>query len=1412
MFYTGEMPYNRAKRAQQQAETAAKVRLQLGISDQAWQQIRRRRKAWTEMCSKTFKLMVICAICGITVLGGCDTTKWQSHMPDDSHLTYLQGAVNHPLHEYSTRADLGFQRLCPHCSTAYKQHQTPTRVDVVVYHELSYMRHIVNADPMSMMMLSLVDHSLSIAQRFKEGFMLATHNRESLIDYPLVSWRTSEGIHINDHVSAVYEQMVRLSHPLLHRYMPVVEWPVPALGVPVVSNAVVERIVANARERGPLQNDEKDCVPHTLSTITDYTVQLTKPGAFLKTFKGGRLMVRDLALADRHVDMRMTPQLTFIEDTALNIENTLFPFLFPHNRGWAPLDMSLTDYWKLRMQMNFSIWTLFKPYLLIMAQVQQALKLASSVTSVVLERALHEYMRQHRPCTEESALRHVLKWTIPSSVTGSPMHHRVLLQELLIRKHHYGYPTLFLTLTCDEVSELRWAEFDDMEHILQSFGPDLTWKDAPVECTRLFLMRYKNFMKNHVQGDKGLFSLFGKVDHYVMRFEVQGRGSLHAHILLWIDPVDQDRVKNEISAFVPAEWDAATDSFIEPDASKEPERHALYKMVMRKQMHRCTPWQGHASGCRGKDGKCVKRFPFPVRAEPITGLDPVCNRHVYFRPRVCDRNVIPYHASALLLWGAHLNVEAVTNTDWSYYLMKYTTKTEPNGKLCMDASAAMALGLEGLSDIQLLVIASTIIAKPLAPTEAAMHLLGKNIVKADTNVVYVDTSIPAHRKRVVLRSKSFAMHKIDLYVARPLKDRHGNPTNLEHVTFTDYFEQFCCAKVSDKHIDLIGKDAFGNRVCRNKQLQLVRYTNYSHKQAEGFFFNLLLHHVPFTSEAMLLSATNASRTYFEECHFRGLINNKNDLHKLMSNHCIFQMRKQSDVNTMVTDILTVVKKTCSQDILAHYVDIDQEDHEILPDVELEANTDTTLNADGFSTDVADPISNLANDTPATNEGSQPAKAIPDIDPPLMPLTPEQEEVAVKIKANPHGVHAIGGVPGSGKTYLTNHLIQYFESLGKKVMVTATTGNAAHRLGNKATTAHSAFGIPRSSTWTAPLAYTDPRMQDLLATEVFIVDEMSMLTHMTLTIICYRIACSVRTISPFLPVHACMNEKLFILVGDPAQLPAVCRCRVARGDVCKSCHFTQAMIWQHTTRHTLTRSVRHAQDPELAAFLDLIRTQTPAQPTIDTVLQGCYRSQDAARALCTSQTPILTSHVEMSVKHNAFMMQRDFDGNCFDVCMGGTARKQPDLSEWCARPKFHMLPIVAHGCPVILTSNQDQSIGAVNGATGKVKRIFRRLGEINKLEIELANGECFMVTRCISETTYIDGKPFTRTTFPLALGYSYTIHKAQGATLVHGAILDIADGFAPGMAYVGVSRVQVRAKLFIIGCLKAADIIPVIIDW
>ncbi|KAK9830171.1 hypothetical protein WJX72_010132 [[Myrmecia] bisecta] len=85
----------------------------------------------------------------------------------------------------------------------------------------------------------------------------------------------------------------------------------------------------------------------------------------------------------------------------------------------------------------------------------------------------------------------------------------------------------------DEHSNLRFEEMPAFEDFIDRFDAGLEWYDCPAECALLFHTRLQAFLREHVTCDKnGKGGIFGRVRCKVVRYEVQGRGSLHAHILL----------------------------------------------------------------------------------------------------------------------------------------------------------------------------------------------------------------------------------------------------------------------------------------------------------------------------------------------------------------------------------------------------------------------------------------------------------------------------------------------------------------------------------------------------------------------------------------------------------------------------------------------------------------------------------------------------------------------------------------------------------------------------------------------------------------------------------------------------------------------------------------------------------------
>ena len=93
----------------------------------------------------------------------------------------------------------------------------------------------------------------------------------------------------------------------------------------------------------------------------------------------------------------------------------------------------------------------------------------------------------------------------------------------------FGMSDMFFTLTADKASSLRWEDVGDIDQIVQQIDKSMTWKDCHVECTSLFHSRVQKNLHEYILSGR---CILGRVKEYVVRYEIQFRGSLHAHIML----------------------------------------------------------------------------------------------------------------------------------------------------------------------------------------------------------------------------------------------------------------------------------------------------------------------------------------------------------------------------------------------------------------------------------------------------------------------------------------------------------------------------------------------------------------------------------------------------------------------------------------------------------------------------------------------------------------------------------------------------------------------------------------------------------------------------------------------------------------------------------------------------------------
>ena len=103
----------------------------------------------------------------------------------------------------------------------------------------------------------------------------------------------------------------------------------------------------------------------------------------------------------------------------------------------------------------------------------------------------------------------------------------------------------------------------------------------------------------------------------------------------------------------------------------------------------------------------------------------------------------------LLLWAAHMNLQRISQTAWSFYVLKYAMKSEPTGRLVIDAQAMSQLGLRNMENVQLATASALILSKTVSPAEAAMICLEEPVVKSSSPVSTILLLLPLSFAKLV---------------------------------------------------------------------------------------------------------------------------------------------------------------------------------------------------------------------------------------------------------------------------------------------------------------------------------------------------------------------------------------------------------------------------------------------------------------------------------------------------------------------------------------------------------------------------------------------------------------------------------------------------------------------------------------
>ena len=361
----------------------------------------------------------------------------------------------------------------------------PPHAPYVVYQPPAYMKSIVTLNPLHVQLLSFMD--IGVHMQSKDwGFSIGKIVFVSLLNRPLFGWAENSDASqtIENLVSSLTPMLSQKLHtnPFFQKYMTVFEQPEKSMSICILTPDVIQPIIANTGTHSmsfPTMDVPRDV--YDIALLFDMRTQ-TQPRKHANFLTIENVHLRNGSRSDTSVEpITFRRNILNVKLEGMTLESALFHFLFPHGHRAYDGRTTLSEYLKYRMTTLFSPFTLYTPYLLYMYDIRQSVQFLKEVFQQCLEKDIKQTQHAHSHMNEAEVLQHVTKYSLPPYIEGTPRWHKSQLKDLLTMVDKFGMHDMFLTLTADEASYLRWEDVANIEQIVQQIDKSMTWKDCHVE-------------------------------------------------------------------------------------------------------------------------------------------------------------------------------------------------------------------------------------------------------------------------------------------------------------------------------------------------------------------------------------------------------------------------------------------------------------------------------------------------------------------------------------------------------------------------------------------------------------------------------------------------------------------------------------------------------------------------------------------------------------------------------------------------------------------------------------------------------------------------------------------------------------------------------------------------------------------